>query len=67
VTELDREPLEPVTFTWKVFEVADWQDRVEVAGDGGRVTLVGVNEQVRPAGLIWNERLTETPFGDPKP
>jgi hypothetical protein len=27
------------------------QDSIEVAGDGGRVTLVGVKEQVRPAGV----------------
>jgi hypothetical protein len=50
-----------------VFAVADWQDRVEVVELFLRPTLILVREQVRPAGLIWNERLTETPFGDPKP
>jgi hypothetical protein len=32
---------------------------VEVAGEGGRLTLVGVNEQVRPAGVdAETDRLT---------
>jgi hypothetical protein len=31
--------------------VAALQDRVEVAGDGGRVTLVGVRVHDRPAGV----------------
>jgi hypothetical protein len=50
-----------------VFAVADWQDRVDVVELLLRPTLVFVREQVRPAGLIWNERPTEMPFGDPKP
>ena len=67
VTSWDREPLEPVTFTRKVFAAADLQDRVEVATLLLRITLALEREQVRPAGLTWNDRATETPPGDPKP
>ncbi len=41
----------PVIVTVKVPALAELQDRVAVAGDGGKVTLLGVKApQVRPAG-----------------
>jgi hypothetical protein len=45
--------LVPVIVTVKVPAVVLLQDRVAVAGDGGRMTLAGViAPQVRPAGTV---------------
>ncbi len=46
-----KEPLVPVTVTVNVPAVVELQDRVAVAGDGGRVTLAGlIAVHVRPVG-----------------
>ncbi len=49
----------PVTVTVKVPPAVELQDRLAVAGDGGKVTLAGLMAvQVRPAGRGVSDRDT---------
>ncbi len=55
VAECDSDPLVPVMVTVKLVVVAGFavQVRVAVAGDGGRVTLLGlIAPQVKPTGTV---------------